>query len=280
MKPQRWLSPCLKKENAGTKRQSKEQTWYDIPKKCQQSTWRFYSKSCHSAFRILSTLIVIRTQVDTDTLYWTNLFGVTIIGVCWLTPTDVLAFPHLSSECFGSLNHVIDERVWTVSKVDQKTHTCSQNSTAIMLNLSTCFYCRTENPSPVLSDNEKKSFERIPLCVPCTIKCFRFEQSPTWLVSSRAELSQRRSVNRGAKRTSQSRQLKDRRDVFPFGLRPPSFLPFFILSFLSSLCLSVLSLSPFILLLPVIRALWSGPRRRIRVGPAGSLTWGAPGTSN
>ncbi len=61
-----------------------------------------------------------------------------------------------------------------------------------------------------------------------------------------------------------------------------TFLP----SFLSFLCLSLLSvsvsfsLSCSILLLPVIRALWSGPARRIRVGPAGSLTWGERGTSN
>lgn len=86
-------------------RQSKEQTWYGVPQKYQQSTWRFYSKSCPSAFRILSTFdsYPTSTQVDTNTLYWTKSFGLVIIGVCWLPPTDVLVFPHLSSECFWLL---------------------------------------------------------------------------------------------------------------------------------------------------------------------------------
>lgn len=41
----------------------------------------------------------------------------------------------------------------------------------------------------------KKSFEFIRSHVPRTLKCNRFEQSPTWLVPSRAELSQRRSFS-------------------------------------------------------------------------------------
>lgn len=66
----------------------------------------------------------------------------------------------------------------------------------------------------------------------------------------------------------------------------PPLLPFFCPCFLSSLCLSIMSSLSFSLRLspqtspPCNQGLWSGPRRWIRVGPAGSLTWGESGMSN
>lgn len=125
----------------------------------------------------------------------------------------------------------------------------------------------------------KKSFECTRSFVSHTLKSIRFEQSPSWLGPFRAGLSQRRIISWELNRPHK----EERQDMFPFWLCPPSFPPILYPSFLLSLCLSILSslsLSSFILLLPVITVLWSGPRRRIRVGPAGSLTWGEPGTSN
>lgn len=117
---------------------------------------------------------------------------------------------------------------------------CSQNSTAVMLHLSARFYCRAENQPAVYVTMEKELWVY-------TLACASYPQmQPIWTESHMACAFQGRAkpakkLQLGANRTSQARQLRDRQDMFPFWLHPPSFPPSFCPSFLSSLCLSILS---------------------------------------
>lgn len=177
-------------------------------------------------------------------------------GKCWLARPDVLRQPFLIS----ALN-ALAGRVWTVSTEDWKKF----KKHAQMFTEQCCHYV-TFVRLALLPRREFMLQWKKELWVHA-LACASFSgmqqiRAPTWIPA--AEQSQRRGISW----TSHARRLTDRQDMFRFWPRPTSFPPFFFFflfcpSFLSSLCLSApssLSLSRFILLLPVIRALWSGPR--------------------
>lgn len=167
---------------------------------------------------------------------------------------------------------------WKIGKSSKTYADVRRNSTAIMLHLSALFYCCSENYSAIYVTMEKENWVYMHVCASYP------QMQQIWVESHMGYAFQR-----WAKETSFSWELngpptqtpeRQTRYVSILALSTfhTSLLAFFH-PHLSLLPLS-LSLSCSILLLPVIRALWSGPRSRIRVGPAGSLTWAEPGTSN
>lgn len=134
---------------------------------------------------------------------------------------------------------------WRIGKSSKSMRRCSQNSTVIMLHLSAWLYCRAES----LCYNGKSA-----LSVCARVRLILWDagdSSPSWIPGKRHQLDL-------------TRQTAHRQTRYVPILAPSNFLPsffFFFLfgpSFLSSLCLSApssLSLSRFILPLPVIRAL-------------------------
>lgn len=139
-----------------------------------------------------------------------------------------------------------------IGKSSKSMRRCSQNSAVIMLHLSAWLYCRAES----LCYNGKKSFECMRSRAPPSLGCSRFE--PPHGSQRLSKASEEASAGPHTPDGSQTDKICS--DSGP--VQHPSLLFFlfflFCPSFLSSLCLSApssLSLSRFILLLPVIRAL-------------------------